>query len=531
MITKIPKPLFFIIAFIFGIFLYMPAISGTPIWDDYSYWFENSNMQPHMSYWSILTNFGWPISVIIQKFLFSILGKNFIIYHLISYFLHFINSILVYRIFRLLKINHSYIGFLFFLLHPTAVMTTAWMIQIKTLLCFFFAFSSIIFFLKGEKQIKWLFVSWLFFFLSVGSKSASLTLPFVLFLIHYRYFKFKHVHYLLPYFLISLWGTIHVLKSPVTQEGSVRASLVAKTIEEAPKEKSEVKLIQPTPPENKVNSSKKKVAKNSKRNKRQIPSPKIEKTEEKQKQANIKEMNEVKTDVTPPKEERKPAPPKKNQEKKLVHFDLKKIIQVVHYYFWQAFLPIHNHPVKGLNFNPIGWSEVTHLFFLFCIIFIFFRDSALLFLISAHIMILPFIGLVPAPYMSVTWVSDQHLYLALPALIGFWMRILSKINFKQAYVIPLLFLLLFSFKTFETSSYYKNQFIFYEKSLDYNPANVPIVFNLALARAVSGELVLSHQILSQAIDLSQTIPQMKKSIYYPHLINLYFMVNRAVGLK
>ncbi len=518
MITKIPKPLFFIFAFLFGILLYMPAMSGTPIWDDYSYWFENSVMQPHMSYWSILTNFGWPISVIIQKFLFSILGKNFVIYHLINYFLHFINSLLVYRIFRLLKINYSSIGFLFFLLHPTAVMTTAWMIQIKTLLCFFFAFSSIIFFIKGEKQIKWLFVSWPFFFLSVGSKSASLTLPFVLFLIHYRYFKFKHVHYLLPYFIISLWGTIHVLKSPVTQEGSARASLVAKTIEEAPKIKLQEKEIQPTPSLTKVKSSKKRVKKNSKRNRPTLIYPKSEKTE-------------VKTEVPPPKEEVKPAPPKKTEEKKLLHFDLKKITQVVHYYFWQAFLPIDNHPVKGLNYNPIGWSDVTHLFFLFCMIFIFFRDSALLFLISAHLMILPFIGLVPAPYMSVTWVSDQHLYLALPALIGFWMRILGKINFKQAYIVPLSFLLLFSFKTFETTKYYKNQFIFYEKSLDYNPTNVPIIFNLALARAVNGELISSYHILNQAVDLSQTIPQMKKSIYYPHLINLYFMVNRAVSLK
>lgn len=525
MITKIPKSFFFFLAFIFGIILYLPAISGTPIWDDYTYWFENSNMQPHMSYWSILTNFGWPISVIIQKFLFSMLGKNFILYHLISYSLHFINSLLVYRIFRLLKFNHSQLGFLLFLLHPTAVMTTAWMIQIKTLLCFFFAFSSILFFLKGEKHIKWLFVSWLFFFLSVGSKSASLTLPFVLFFIHYRYFKFKHLHYLIPFFLISIWGTIHVLKSPLTQEGSARASLVAKTIEESPKVNSEVKPIQPTQPDMKVESSKKRVAKNSKRKKRTITYPSIEETDKKD--SKIKGM----TEVIPPKEEVRPTPPKIAKEKKLLHIDLKKITQVVHYYFWQAFLPIHNHPVKGLNFNPIGWSEITHLFFLLCLIFIFFKDSALLYLASAHIMILPFIGLVPAPYMSVTWVSDQHLYLALPALIGFWMRVLSKINSKHAYVIPVSFVLLFSFKTFETSSYYKNQFVFYEKSLDYNPANVPIVFNLALARAVNGELVLSHQVLNQAIDLSQTIPEMKRSIYYPHLINLYLMVSRSVGLK
>jgi hypothetical protein len=342
--------------------------------------------------------------------------------------------------------------------------------------------------------------SWFLFFLSVGSKSASLTLPLVLVFLHYRFFKFKRIYLVIPYFMISLWGTYNILKSPVTQEGSNRANIVAKISEGESREietKDEIKPI--------VKPKKKKYSK------AQIALAA---------EYAIKLPDESKTEE--PKEE------KKQEEKvnKILNFDLKKISQILHYYFWQALIPINNEPVKGINLDKAGWNEVLHVFFLLCLIIIFFKDSAIFYLLSAHVMILPFIGIIPAPYMSLTWVSDQHLYLALPGILAFWMRIVDKINFKYIYILPISFLVLYSFKTLEATSFYKNQFTFYEKCLDYNPTNVPIAYNLAYARAINGDLRSSQQVLNQSIDLSQSVPMMKKSIYYPHLVNLYFMVNR-----
>jgi hypothetical protein len=519
MTIKIPRPIQFLLAFIFCLILYWPAIHGTPIWDDYGYWFQDTNMQPHMSYLTILTNFGWPISVSIQKFLLGIINKNYIIYHLISLSLHFINSLLLYRLARIMKLKYPFIYFLLFLLHPSGVITTAWMIQIKTLLCFFFGFSSMFFFLKGEKDLKWMVLSWILFFLSVGSKSASLTLPLIFFITHYRLYKFKKMYFVIPFFLISTWGTFNILKSPLTKEGSKRAAVVSKTIEEEPTVLSKTeqkKAVKPTKEKQKPKKQKKIHAEKKIESK-----PLEEKTITNHNLSNF---------VTRPSMENS----KENKAEAvntLLKVDFKKISQYLHYYFWQSFIPIRNEPVKGLNFEKAGRDELIHIFFLLCLIFIFIKDSALIYLLAAHIMLLPFIGIIPAPFMSITWVSDQHLYLVLPALLAFWMRVVDKINLKYIAALPICFIVFYSIKTFEATPFYKNQFTFYEKCLEYNPTNVPIAYNLAFARAINGDLIASQHILNETIDQSHSTPQMKKNIYYPYLINLYFMVNRAYGIK
>lgn len=528
MILKIPKFVFFILTFAIGLFLYWSSMNGTPIWDDYVYWFEDTNMEPHMSYWSILLNFGWPISVSIQKILFGFFQKNYFIYHLINYLLHFINSVLVYKIARHMKFKYPFLYSTLFLLHPSAVITTAWMIQIKTLLCFLFAFSSILFFLKGEKKFKWLVVSWFFFFLSVGSKSASLLMPLVLFAIHYRFFRWKNIHYLIPYFLISIWGTYNILKSPVTQEGTNRANMVSQIADGKIRDADKVIGQNDYWEEN--------LKKRPKYSRAQIALA-AEYAVKLPDNYQIKEDTNKKTKETAKEvKEESPIVPKieKVKEEKSNIFliiDFQKISQILHYYFWQSFAPIYNQPVKGLNFVKANWNEFVHVFFLLCLIFIFRKDSALIYLAAAHLMILPFIGIIPAPFMSITWVSDQHLYLALPGLLAFWMRIIDKIKFKYVVVLPICFLIYFGFKTYQTTPYYKDQFNFYEASLDYNPTNVPIAFNYSFALAISGNLSKSQQVLDQTIDLSRSSPQMKKNIYFPHIVNLYLLVNKSLEVK
>ncbi len=317
----------------------------------------------------------------------------------------------------------------------------------------------------------------------------------------------------MPFFLISSWGAFNILKSPVTKEGSKRAEVVSKTIEEAPK------VLSKTEPTKKVKVTKKK--QKTKKEKKLNQKPLEENSDASKVQAAL---------IT-----QFPVAFEKENEKEdvntLLKVDFKKMSQYFHYYFWQSLIPVRNEPVKGLNFDKAGPNELIHIFFLLCLIFIFLKDSALIYLLAAHVMLLPFIGIIPAPFMSITWVSDQHLYLVLPGLIAFWMRVVDKINFKYIAALPICFIVFYSIKTFEATSFYKNQFTFYEKCLEYNPTNVPIAYNLAFARAINGDLIASQHILNETIDLSHSIPQMKKNIYYPYLINLYFMVNRAFGIK
>jgi uncharacterized membrane protein YjfL (UPF0719 family) len=305
----------------------------------------------------------------------------------------------------------------------------------------------------------------------------------------------------------------------MTKEGSKRATVILKTISEEPKAltKTEIKQEIKTTKKKQIPRKQKKVHIEQKID----PKPKEEKTI----------TNKVKANFVTDFSMEYSKENNKEDENTLLKFDFKKMSQYLYYYFWQSFIPVRNEPVKGLNFEKAGRDEFIHIFFLLCLVFIFIKDSALIYLLAAHVMLLPFIGLIPAPFMSITWVSDQHLYLVLPGLLAFWMRVVDKINLKYIAALPICFLVFYSIKTFEATSYYKNQFIFYEKCIEYNSTNVPIAYNLAVARAINGDLIASQHILNDTINQSQSIPQMKKSIYYPYLVNLYNMVNRAFGIK
>lgn len=515
MSIKIPRAVLFVLAYMFATALYWPALKGTPIWDDFLFWFGDPIMYSDTSYGTIFKNFAWPVSVSIQKFLISIWNKNYINYHILNLVLHFANAFLVYRMGRWLKIRHSFILFSLFLLHPVAVVSTAWMIQIKTLLCFFFALISVLFYLKGQKKSWWILAAWVFFTLSLLSKSASLVVLPVFIYLSFRQDKFKKLYFTIPFILISIWSAYRVIKSPVTIEASLKVEKVtALKLEEKPAIVEAVKSAEIIIPEVIVPEFKK---------------PEV-KSPEKKKEKKI--LKQKKTDFQfPPKTEitskKKPTGvERKNQienpeGKSVFKFDLGLFLQSLHYYFWQAIIPMHNEPIKGLNYQKVGLIEYLHLFFLFSLIVILWRSSTLFLFICGHLVMIPFLGFVSAPYMSITWVSDQHLYLALPLFLGTWVKIFEHLKLKFKLMIPALFLFAYCYKSYEAVGYYKNQFIFYESSLQYNPYNIPIACNLAYSYIISGNWSVAYNLLVDTYELAEKEPVMKNSFYYPHFMELY----------
>ena len=133
--------------------------------------------------------------------------------------------------------------------------------------------------------------------------------------------------------------------------------------------------------------------------------------------------------------------------------------------------------------------------------------------------------------MNVSWVSDQHLYLALPAFLFFWMAVLGKMKWKKNFVIPLILVMFYGFKTHESTPNFKDQFVFFEKSLEYNPYNIPIAYNLALAKIVKGEINLAYTLLSETHFLSEKEPLLKKNIFYPHFEELYLHIKKRIEHK
>ena len=464
------KPLIFIFSYLLAVALYWPSLNGSPAWDDFPYWFNDPVMTPSMSYLEILKNFAWPFSVSLQKVLYTFFQDNYFVYHAISLFIHGLNAYLVYKLARLLRVKYPFLFFFLFLIHPACVISVAWMIQIKTLLCFFFALSSCLTFIKGNKNLRWMTLSWILFLLSVTSKSASLSLPLFFLVVSFKSYHLKKLHLLIPFFLISFWGVYKVAVSPITIEGSAKAS---KVIDVKPEPKPAPTAVQ-TPSE--------------------IPMAPT--------------SNEVRQDI----------PSAFN----FARFDIDLIAKTLHYYFWQSLVPISNEPVKGLNPNKAGLAEYGHLLFILIVVFICWKDSALLYLAAGHFLLLPFLGIIPAPYMIITWVSDQHLYLALPALLAFWMRLLDKIKWEYRFILPSLLAVFFIYKTTLTTPYYKDQISFYKASLYHDPTNVPIAYNLAFAYVIKGDWVTARSLLHDIIERSEDDPSIKNNQFYVHIVKLYF---------
>jgi hypothetical protein len=188
------------------------------------------------------------------------------------------------------------------------------MIQLKTILCLFFALLSFYFILKAQDHKKWMILSWLAFLFSIFSKSSSLPLPVIftafLFIRGWR----KDLLWLVPFFMMAFFGGNRVIQSPVTVGAleklqgpieTIAAETGSKVVKDAPK-------IQPKP----------------------------ELQPQSQPQPNI--------------------PSEAQLPKWLIKIKSRtfNVLKTVRYYFWQTILPIRNQPVKGFNYDRPGIFEI-----------------------------------------------------------------------------------------------------------------------------------------------------------------------------
>lgn len=427
------------LSFLLCLGLYYPSLNGAPIWDDINFWFQDPALQTGASTIHILKNYAWPVSVGLQKFLLGLFHENYILYHLLGLVLHSANALMVLKLANKLNARFANWIYLIFLLHPSNVITVAWMIQLKTILCFSFAIGSILLLLKAQEKHSFYIPSWLLFGASVFSKSASLPVFAIITFFSFKEIKTKKALLLIPYLVFTLWGSARLLRSAVTQEAFHHS--------EIQREEEEV-------------------------------------------------------------------------DKPLINLSL--MAKSLSYYFWQPILPVENAPVKGMNKNSVGIPEVIHLGFLLVLCILTFKQRSFLYLLSAHILLIPFLGILPAPYMNVTWVSDQHLYLALPAFLFFWFSLLEKTSNKYIHFLPSLFLAFFVTQTARSTPFYKNEISFYEESLRYNPVNVPLSYNLAVSYIQANKLDEALNLVNTVLYMGLADETVKNDQYFPEIMRLQF---------
>jgi hypothetical protein len=150
--------------------------------------------------------------------------------------------------------------------------------------------------------------------------------------------------------------------------------------------------------------------------------------------------------------------------------------QTAPYYFWKTVLPLENAPIKGRS--PAGLNWLWPLAAMFGLIFFARKSTYLVYVGAGFVMLLPFLGLVLAPYMSFTWVSDQHLYLALPFFLVFWVSLFAR-RPRWTNAIGLALLAVFAFKVRQTAEFFSDEDRFYRESLRADPGNVIAAFNYA----------------------------------------------------
>jgi tetratricopeptide (TPR) repeat protein len=130
-----------------------------------------------------------PLAVLTLSLDYQAAGTAPSLYHLTNLLLHMINIVLVFYFTRRLcgKIEVAAIVTFLFAAHPMHVEAVAWIAARSTLLFTVFFVSSLIFYLKylEEKRMKFIILTFLFFVLSVFTKSMAVSLPFILIIIDY----------------------------------------------------------------------------------------------------------------------------------------------------------------------------------------------------------------------------------------------------------------------------------------------------------------------------------------------------------
>lgn len=460
-----------VMALLLSLGLYWPSMNGTPIFDDYHFIFNHNVIIGDFPLLTIFKDFAWPVSVILEKLLYHFFQTNYFVFHLINVLLHALNGFLLFKL--LGKFNFPFPRFiaLLFLIHPSNVISVSWMVQLKTVICFTFGIMSCLFLLKSSDKKYFYLLAWIFFALSVLSKAASMPLALLLAFYIWKTREKKELLWVIPFFIISAYSAYKVISSEMTTVASKQIHSKTFVAEEKSGKVEERPKIE------------------------YLPAP--QETVEKNPTATHNEQ---------------------------VFTALQKlsfVLKTNNYYFWQVLLPLESYPVKGQALKLVGITDLIHICFFIALAFLVWKSPFLYALLGGYLMILPFLGFTDAPYMTLTWVSEQHLYLVLPFFLCFWLGLLSKVKSKYVVLIPILFLIFFSVQSFKAVSYYKDDISFYTSSLKADPYNLPIVHNLVNAYLRQNRLPEALNVTGTILEAAHGKPWISSNKYFPYIQTLH----------
>jgi len=170
--------------------VYMPAMRGEFIWDDDTYITQNPLITAPDGLYRIWfskeqTSQYFPLVYTTFRLEHKLWGFNPLGYHITNILLHIINSLLLWRLLRLLDVPGAWLAAAIFALHPVQVESVAWITERKNVLMTLFFFMSLMAWVRFMEKpaIYFYFLSLTFYALALFSKTTACTLPAAIVLI------------------------------------------------------------------------------------------------------------------------------------------------------------------------------------------------------------------------------------------------------------------------------------------------------------------------------------------------------------
>ena len=223
--------------------VYLPALGGGFVWDDYSLIVDNPLIKAsdglHRFWFTTEATDYYPLTWTSWWLQWRLWGGNAMGFHAINVLLHALNVVVLWIVLRRLAVPGAWLAALLFAIHPVNVATVAWISEQKNLLSMFFSLLAVLFYLKFDEDHRkhWFGAALVAFLLALLAKSAVVMLPVVLLgCVWWRHGRvLKHDLLLLaPFVLLSLvlgvttiWFQYHrVLQGSMAQADGIFPRLV-----------------------------------------------------------------------------------------------------------------------------------------------------------------------------------------------------------------------------------------------------------------------------------------------------------------
>jgi Tfp pilus assembly protein PilF len=206
--------------------VYYPAIHGGPVWDDDYMLTQNPVMTEPGGLWRIFFDLNavkvyYPVTEALLWLECRCFGlADLTGYHIVNIVIHAIDTVLIWRLLRQLKVPGAFVAAAVFALHPVQVESVAWVTETKNTLSLFFYLVTMWSWLRCRGIIglntitrpRLLYLLALVaFVLALGSKTTVTTLPpAALLIVWWKYgrIKWQDLRAILPFFLLAIGSGI-----------------------------------------------------------------------------------------------------------------------------------------------------------------------------------------------------------------------------------------------------------------------------------------------------------------------------------